>query len=280
MDIQVDFFRWQVPNLKEYLQHWGITCHLYRKHELVKLYEFAQELDLEKITSTTDYELSQVNRRTITENGVTQVVCEIGQVPIWSSDLKLLPNIEQCDILFIKKVWLEGWYDLLKLYKKERKCFIYFPRFLPSDLHWGTQHQSLESLMGLSIFTVNDVVFTFTSGVATQTGSNDACSLRQITWSINEKTGLSAGMEMTRKYRITALHFVQYDVLWSTEKQYWPRPSALVNITFQCSITHHIALKWSAIIVYYSPMSWWPMNNCLYKNTCSDILWKVWYSSL
>jgi hypothetical protein len=44
-------------------------------------------------------------------------------------------------------------------------CFIYFPRFLPSDLHWGTQHQSLESLMGLSIFTVNDVVFRFTSGV-------------------------------------------------------------------------------------------------------------------
>jgi hypothetical protein len=76
---------------------------LYRKHELVKLCELAQELDLEKITSTNDYELSQVNRRTITENGVTQAVCEIGQVPIWSSDLKLLPNIEQCDILFIKK---------------------------------------------------------------------------------------------------------------------------------------------------------------------------------
>jgi hypothetical protein len=52
------------------------------------------------------------------------------------------------------------------------------------------------------MFTVNDVVFTFTSGVATQTGSNDACSLRQITWSINEKNGVSAGMEMTRKYRI------------------------------------------------------------------------------
>jgi hypothetical protein len=28
------------------------------------------------------------------ENGVTHVVCEIGQVPIWSSDIKLLPNIE------------------------------------------------------------------------------------------------------------------------------------------------------------------------------------------
>ena len=76
--------------------------------------------------------------------------------------------------------------------------YAYFPRFLPSDLHWGTQHQSLESL-GLSIFTVNDV-FTFMSGVGT--GSNDACSLRQITWSINEKPGVSAGMEMTRKYRI------------------------------------------------------------------------------
>ena len=106
MDIQVDFCRWQVPVLKEYLQHRGITCHLYRKHELFKLCKLAQELDLEKITSTNDYEyeLSEVNRRTITENGVTQVVCEIGQVPIWSSNLKLLPIIEQCDILLIKSV--------------------------------------------------------------------------------------------------------------------------------------------------------------------------------
>ena len=42
---------------------------------------------------------------------------------------------------------------------------------------------------------------------------------------------------------IAALHFVQYDVLWSNEKQYWPRPCTLVNIAFQCSITHHIALN-------------------------------------
>jgi hypothetical protein len=33
MDIQVDFFRWQVPDLKEYLQHRGVACHLNRKHE-------------------------------------------------------------------------------------------------------------------------------------------------------------------------------------------------------------------------------------------------------
>jgi hypothetical protein len=49
MDIQVDFFRWQVPDLKEYLQHRGITCHLHRKHELVKLCELAQELDKYRI---------------------------------------------------------------------------------------------------------------------------------------------------------------------------------------------------------------------------------------
>ena len=29
---------------------------------------------------------------------------------------------------------------------------------------------------------------------------------------------------------ITALHFVQHDVLWSTEKQYWPRPLSTILI--------------------------------------------------
>ena len=114
-------------------------------------------------------------------------MCEIGQVPIWSSDLKLLPNIEQWHTIYWKGVIGMMIWSPQTVQKRQRKCFIYFPRFLPSDLHWGTQHQSLESLMGLSIFTMNDVVFTFTSGVATQTGSNDACSLRQITWSINKK---------------------------------------------------------------------------------------------
>jgi hypothetical protein len=157
--------------------------------------------------------------------------CEIGQVPIWSLDLKLLPNIEQCDIryyllkncdwnndiiasnctkkttkcfiyfprflpsalvrshtqpvlhsspLLFSCLLVKVRSHLLTLFSLDLilgqvhitwlihvKCFIYFPRFLPSDLHWGTQHQSLESLMGISIFTV---VFTFTSGVATQTG--------------------------------------------------------------------------------------------------------------
>jgi hypothetical protein len=71
----------------------GITCHLYRKHELVKLCELAQELDLEKITSTNDYELSQVNRRTITENGVTQAVSS------FQSHFFLINSMSHCSIL-------------------------------------------------------------------------------------------------------------------------------------------------------------------------------------
>ena len=54
---------------------------------------------------------------------------------------------------------------------------------------------------------------------------------------------------------IIALHFVQYDVLWSTEKQYWPRPSALVNGLDQyCfSVLHSKShcTQWSAITVCY-----------------------------
>jgi hypothetical protein len=46
-------------------------------------------------------------------------------VPIWSSDLKLLPNIEQCDILFIKKVWLEWWYR-----SRNSGFFVYWSRDL------------------------------------------------------------------------------------------------------------------------------------------------------
>jgi len=60
MDTQVDFFGWQVPDLKGYLQQRDITCHLYRKPDLVKLCELAQELQLETATSTNDYEQSHV----------------------------------------------------------------------------------------------------------------------------------------------------------------------------------------------------------------------------
>jgi len=35
--------------------------------------------------------------------------------------------------------------------------YAYFPRFLPSDLHGGTQHQSFE---GMRLSTMKDVLFT------------------------------------------------------------------------------------------------------------------------
>ena len=55
--------------------------------------------------------------------------------------------------------------------------------------------------MGLSIFTVNDVVFTFTSGVATQTGSNDACSLNESYGSVNSH-GLWACANTNNPYKV------------------------------------------------------------------------------
>ena len=48
-------------------------------------------------------------------------------------------------------------------------------------------------------------------------------------------------------YTIFALHWVRYDVLWSTEKQHWPRPKAAVNIAFQCSIIYNYCTSLSAI---------------------------------
>ena len=60
---------------------------------------------------------------------------------------------------------------------------------------------------------------------------------------------------------ITALHFVQYDVLWSTERQYWPWHTALVNIAVQCSIAHHMhSMKCNNCMLY----TWF--NKIYYKN--------------
>ena len=36
--------------------------------------------------------------------------------------------------------------------------------------------------------------------------------------------------------------FGRYDVLWSAENKYQPRPSASVDMCFLCSIKHHIDL--------------------------------------
>jgi hypothetical protein len=111
--------------------------------------------------------------------------------------------------------------------KRQRKCFIYFPRFLPSDLHALVRSHtqpvlhrspllfscllvkvcshlltlfSLDLILGqvhitwlIHVFYTNDMLCLY--------AVNIPLDREPITWSINEKTGVSAGMEMTRKYR-------------------------------------------------------------------------------
>jgi hypothetical protein len=48
---------------------------------------------------------------------------------------------------------------------------------------------------------------------------------------------------------IIALHWLRYDVLWSTGRQYWPRPKVAVNITFSVLHNTWYCTKWSAVIV-------------------------------
>ena len=104
IDKQVDFFRWEVPDLKGYLQQRGITCHLYRKPDLAKLCELPQKV--------------KVGNRYVNKW-------------LWTVT---------CNTIFSQ----------LGVSFQARKCKkldnAYFPRFLPSDLHGGTQHHSFEGL--------------------------------------------------------------------------------------------------------------------------------------
>ena len=104
---------WQTPGYNGYLQQRGITCYLHRKADLVKLCELAQELQLETATSTNDYVQSHVTL-----------------FPLNFAFLFCPGNVK----------------------KNRHRSFTltYFPRFLTSDLHCETQHQSFECL-GLSI---------------------------------------------------------------------------------------------------------------------------------
>lgn len=52
MEDTVDYFCWQIPDLKKYLQARGIQCSLGRKIELVRLCELADELKLEVCSFT------------------------------------------------------------------------------------------------------------------------------------------------------------------------------------------------------------------------------------
>jgi hypothetical protein len=148
---QVDFFRRQVPDLKVYLQQRGITCHLYRKPDLVKLCELAQELQLETVTSLNDYEQSHVT--------VTLFFLNLGHRSLLrffypSTTLKKTQSSRGIQkIVTSPCAWGHGFLFCSGNAKKTSTSLMhaYFPRFLPSDLHCGRQHQSFEDL-GLFIW--------------------------------------------------------------------------------------------------------------------------------
>ncbi|XP_071142126.1 uncharacterized protein [Mytilus edulis] len=112
MDNNVSQFkRMHIPDLKTFLTKRGITCSLYRKQQLVRLYEIAVELQLEVTQTQNDYKDMDSFRRTVEVNGAKYVLPEITTVLNWKSDLRDLPLIESYDILiYLMKVgqWNES----------------------------------------------------------------------------------------------------------------------------------------------------------------------------
>ena len=49
LHLEMEYEAWKVPELKEFLQDRGVTCHLYNKAHLVRLFQLATELNLEVI---------------------------------------------------------------------------------------------------------------------------------------------------------------------------------------------------------------------------------------
>ncbi|KAJ8310010.1 LOW QUALITY PROTEIN: hypothetical protein KUTeg_011875 [Tegillarca granosa] len=107
-----DFASWQVDDLKSYLKFKGISSNLYRKRDLVR---FCQKLHLENIDVESDYHDSYLARRTVDGN----VLCDLGQIKVWDYNLRLLPNIEQYDVLIYLLHTCEWKEDRLKCYRKD-----------------------------------------------------------------------------------------------------------------------------------------------------------------
>ena len=63
---------------------------------------------------------------------------------------------------------------------------------------------------------------------------------------------------------ITALHFVQYDVLWTTEKQYWPRPKCN-----NCIISL-VSFVWHRIPVWGTKTNLW-----IEASNLNHLYWKI-----
>ena len=83
-----------VPELKKLLQDRGISCSEYRKDKLLRLVQFAFELNLEVNDLSDDSEDALLKRITIDFNGTSRTLpkpCD--QLLEWKQDLKILPDI-------------------------------------------------------------------------------------------------------------------------------------------------------------------------------------------
>ncbi|KAK3107381.1 hypothetical protein FSP39_013321 [Pinctada imbricata] len=98
MNSSYDFRSWKVPDLSNYLNERGISVSLRRKNEIVRLCELANELQLEVISSTNDFQDMDINRRTVLNGQEKVIVDDISTIIDWATSLSNLPDIDFCDI--------------------------------------------------------------------------------------------------------------------------------------------------------------------------------------
>uniref|UniRef100_A0A8W8M2M1 Uncharacterized protein n=1 Tax=Magallana gigas TaxID=29159 RepID=A0A8W8M2M1_MAGGI len=86
MTERIHFYRFQVPDLKKYLQDRGISCSIGKKIDLVRLCELAEELRLEVLTSANDeeeYSVFDARRRTVAVGNDKIILDPVNAVTEW-----------------------------------------------------------------------------------------------------------------------------------------------------------------------------------------------------
>jgi hypothetical protein len=96
----IDMWRFNVPELKDFLKCRGITCSLVRNAELVRLCELALELKLAVIAKD-DYVDMDSSRRTVIDSDSQMTLRSVRDVEKWEDDLSNLPDLANCDILVL-----------------------------------------------------------------------------------------------------------------------------------------------------------------------------------
>jgi len=124
----IDMWRFNFPQLKEFLKCRGITCSLARNVELVRLCELALELKPEVIANDDYVDIDSPRRIVIdsdTNNNSQMILRSVRDVEKWEDELSKLQDIGNSDILvyFLKYcAWDE---KRLKQYKHDNGFKLY-----------------------------------------------------------------------------------------------------------------------------------------------------------